>query len=143
MLGGAALGAIGAFQAGSSQEQAAQYNATNAREQAGIARQQSEVDAEAVARDSRNHLAEVRAAYGASGFTLDGSAFDVLAQEAKTGALKEAVVRYRGELTARGFDQQAALYDAQAKSAGSAKYIGALATFAGGAAKAYPQPTVR
>lgn len=136
-FGGATLGAVGAYQSASAQEQAAKYNAGVAREQAGLARTQAEIDAETVARDSRKHLGEVRAAYGASGFSLDGSAFDVLEQEARTGALKEALVRYRGELTARGLEQQATMQDAAAKSYGSSKWIGALSSFASGASRAY------
>ena len=135
-VGGAALGAFGAYQSGAAQEQAAKYSAQVAREQAGLARSLASADAAEQDRENTDHTATVRAAYGASGFTLDASALDVLESEARKGALKSAMVRYRGELTARGFEQQAALADATARNAGSAKYIGALSTFVSGASRA-------
>lgn len=144
MIGMSVLGSVmGAQQAqkqGDAAAAAAKFNADAARRNAGIARQQASDDAAAQRRDSTQKLGAMRAAYGASGVTLDGSPTDVLEASARNAELDNQMIKYKGELRAMGYEDSATLDDfsgATAQEAGNDKASGILlsgAVKAGGSA---------
>jgi hypothetical protein len=145
------MSVIGSFQKANQQSseynnaaQAAEYNAAQAQQNAVVARQQAGASAEQQRMAATKHLGTMRASYGASGVTMEGSATDVLAESAGLAELDRLNILYGGELKAAGYEQTAALDRNRAaglrQSASSAKSSGwgaAGAALIGGGLQAY------
>jgi hypothetical protein len=123
MATAAAISAVGAIRQGQAQSAAYRYQRDLARQNATIAQQQAASDVTDIRRAGAKALGGIRAAYGASGVTLEGTPMDVL--EASTAQVELDALRrsYAGELEAMGFKQQAAGYEMAAKTARQAGYI--------------------
>lgn len=106
---GALVQAKGAQAQARAQQQAAQYNASVADRNAVIAKDQAARDAEAQKRNSVRQLGGMRAAYGASGVTIEGSPLDVLEQSAAEAELDRLNITYKGDLKAMGYQEEATL----------------------------------
>lgn len=108
-----AVGAIGtavsAVAQGERDSQMSTYNAQLAQRNAGIARDQAAADADAQARHARRVIGGARAAYGASGITMEGSPLDVLEMSAANAELDNRSILYKGELRAMGYEDTAGL----------------------------------
>lgn len=135
-VAGAAVSAMGSMAQGKAQAQAARYNAQIAERNATIARQQANADAETQRRNSMRAIGAMRANYGASGVTLEGSPLDVLESSAAEAKLDEMNIRYKGELKAIGYTDEAALDRANAKTAKQQGLMGATAAITGGVGSA-------
>lgn len=122
---GTAVAAYGAIQQGRAAAEAANFNRENALRNARISREQAARDAEAQGRRSRKIIGAMRAGYGASGITLEGSPLDVLEESAATAELDRQNIIYRGELRAMGYTDTAALEGMRADSAMESAYYGA------------------
>lgn len=133
---GAAVSAMGSISQGKAQAQAAGYNAQIAERNATIARQQAGADAETQRRNSMRAIGAMRANYGASGVTLEGSPMDVLESSAAEAKLDEMNIRYKGELRAIGYKDEAALDRASAKTAKQQGLMGATSAIVGGVGSA-------
>ena len=99
------------------QAQASAYNAALAQQNAALTYQQA---AEAERRyrvQARKDLGEIRARYGASGVTLDGSAMDVLMESARNAELNALTIRHEGDVKALAFTNEAALHKFTAAAA--------------------------
>lgn len=122
---GAAVGAIGALSSAGSQAAAAEsatnaanYNATMARQNATSALQKANADEETQRRQSAKQLGAQRASLAENGISLtEGTGTDLTGEAATNAALDALNIRYGGQLRARGYTNEAALYTAQAQDA--------------------------
>jgi len=109
------------------QAQAADYNAKIAQRNAAVAREQASRDEEQQRRDARKQLGLMRASYGASGITPEGSPLDVLEASAAEAELDAQNIRYKGELRAMGYNDEATLdkYSASTSRSAAGSSLGA------------------
>lgn len=135
MVASSVMSAAGSIQQGNSAKAAAEYNARVAENNAITARQQAAAQEEQHRRLARRQLGQMRAAYGASGVTMEGSPLDILAQSAKDAELDALNIRYGGELKAQGLESEAVLERYRGKSAQRAGYMGAATGLLSGASK--------
>ena len=154
VIASSAVQAVGAIKQGQAQAasyksaaQAADYNATMARLNAGVAGEQANAAEEQQRRQFRSLQAKGVVAAAESGAGLDGSNYDVLAQNAVANELDALTIRYEGQMKARGLLAQSELdkLDAQAKrraakDAMTGAYLNAGASLLSGASKAYGMP---
>lgn len=150
-IAGTVISAFGAIQKGNREAegfnanaQASEYNAAMSEQQAGIARQQAAAQAVSQQAAGLKFLGKMRAGYGASGLTMEGSATDVLAESAANVELDRLNIMYGGEMQAYGHERTAALdrsqasyYRSEASRAKSAGYGNAVAALFQGGMQAY------
>ena len=134
-VAGTAMAVIGALNQGQQAKSAANYNATVATNNAVASRQQAAANAEAQARKARLQMGAMRAGYGASGITMEGSAMDVLEQSAATAELDRQNILYGGELKAGGYQSTAGLELMRGEHAETSSYFNAGSSLLSGAAK--------
>lgn len=79
----------------------------------------------------------MRAAYGASGVSLEGSPLDVLENSAAEAELDALTIRYKGKVGAMGSESEAATQRARASNAKTEGYYNAGTALLGGANKYY------
>lgn len=120
-VAGGVVGAAGASQAASAAATAGNYNAAVLEQQAAAAERNREVarrQAELEISDQRvKHRAlqgQIRAAYGTSGFAIDGRPLDVLANTAAEQELDIDKIYYKGDLQAAAETDKANSFRAQA-----------------------------
>lgn len=108
-VAGGVVGATGAIKQSEAQRDAALYNAARSERDAAVAVDQAYRDSETQQRQSRVFMGGVRAAYGASGVTSEGSPSDVLRMSAVNAELDRQAILYKGNLRAMGFIDEAQL----------------------------------
>jgi hypothetical protein len=133
---GTGISVIGALNQGQQAKNAAQFNAQQAQNNALASRQQAEANAAAQQRAARLKLGSMRAAYGASGITMEGSAMDVLEASAATAELDRQNILYGGELKSGGYQSTAGLELMRGENAETGSYFSAGSALLSGAAKA-------
>lgn len=136
-IAGTVMSVVGALKQGQAQSDAMNFNAQMAGQNAVVARQQAAADEARQRRENLLRAGNLRAGYGASGVTLDGSPLDVLEMAATTGELDAQNVRYKGSLRAIGYENSAALDTAGASNALTSSYYRAGSELLSGGAKAY------
>lgn len=99
------------------QAQASLYNAELGRQNAVLTRQKSAEEERRYRIQAASELGDIRARYGASGITLDGSAMDVLEESAANAELNALTVRHEGEIQALAYEQAATLDEFNAANA--------------------------
>jgi hypothetical protein len=125
---GGATSAMGSLLEGEAGKQAGEYNADVALQNAQITRDQTK---EAVRRQrimARRSFGDIRASYGASGVSMDGSALDVLMDSVASAEMDSMSTAYAGEMKARGFENEAAMEKFKGKVAKKAGYFGAVSS---------------
>lgn len=139
-----AMMAVGTLMSAASQAQqardakkAADFNASIAERNAGIARQQAAQDAMLQQRQARQQFGAATAAYGASGVTLEGSPLDVLEASAASAELDRQTILYKGELRAMGYTDDATISRVQGQSAYNYGMGQAASTLLKGAGQTY------
>lgn len=132
MLAGAGVQALGALRSGSKAKAAARYNARMLRRSAAIARDQAAAEAIQHSRAARKTIGAMRAAYGASGVTVDGSALDVLEESVRLAEIDNQTIKYKGELRAIGAESAAALEEREGRDAFQASRLSAVGTLMSG-----------
>lgn len=137
LIGGTLVSAMGAIQQGNAAAAAADYNARLAEQNATIATQQAAEKERQQRILARKQIGSARAAYGASGVTMEGSPLDVLEESAYNSELDALTLRYGGQIESMGLRNQAALERMQGKSAKTAGYMNAGSSLLLGGAKAY------
>lgn len=143
---GTAFSVIGALNQGRAASDAANYNAAVASRNAVVAQQQAAADAERQRRENVLRQGQIRAGYGASGVTLEGSPLDVLENSAAMGELDRQTILYKGRLRSMGSEETAALDVMQGENAITQSYLRAGSELFTGASKAKAggaQPTPR
>lgn len=130
---GAAVSAAGAIAAGQAEANAAEFNAEMAQQQAERERQIATRDAGDYRRRNSRLLATSRARRAGSGVTSQGS--PLLVDEATAGEIELGVqdILAGGAATAYGYQQQAALSRARARSARIGGFLNAGSTLLTGA----------
>jgi len=131
---GTAFSVIGALNQGQQASDAANYNAAVANNNAIAARQQAQAAAAAQERKARLQLGSMRAAYGASGVSLEGSPLDVIEASAAAAELDRQNILYSGELKAGGYQSTAGLELTRGENAVTGSYFSAGSSLLKGAA---------
>lgn len=134
---GAAVSAVGAMSQASSAADAATYNRQVASQNASIATQQGDADALQQRRVNELRMGSVRAGYGASGVSNEGSPLDVLSSSAAQAELDVQNIKYGASLKALGYSNTATLDQSRASAAQTNGLYGAAAAALTGGAKAY------
>lgn len=137
MVGGSMVNAAGAIYDGITAQNAANYNAQMDLQNATLARQQGAQEEARIRYVGAKTLGEGQAAVGASGVQRDGSALDVLQDNAAHAELDALSARHAGELKAIGFERDSALQTYQGKVARTGSYIRAASSILGRAGQAY------
>jgi hypothetical protein len=132
-IGTAALQGAGQYAMGIGQAAAYSANARFARQEAGVARQQSYLKAAAVDQLTGKVAGEQRAAFGRSGVAPN---LWVLSDTAHRGAMEREMQLYQGKLEATKAETQADIYHAEATSANLGGIISGTATVLESIAKA-------
>lgn len=136
-IAGTVMAVMGALQQGKAASNAAKHNAAVNDRNALIARQQAEEDVNRQRRDTRRRMGSIRARYGASGVTLEGSPLDVIEDSAAEAELDALTIQHQGELKAQGFDINASMDRTRAKVERQAGFMKAGTALLSGASKAY------
>ena len=113
----------GTLSEGQQAKEAGDYNADVARSNAAYALFESTANAAAQQRQSRQVIGEARAAYGASGVTVEGSPIDILEQSAKMAEIDRQNILYAGNLRSKGYSKTANLETSSGKNAQNAGYL--------------------
>ncbi len=137
LIGGAALSGISAISQGVAANQAAQFNAKIAERNARLARANAQAEASIVKTQTDRKAGAARAAYGASGVTLEGSPLEVVSQIVADGELDRLTTLYQGNLEAAGFQTTAQVERASGRAALRAGVVNGASSFLLGGAYAY------
>ena len=111
---------------------AANYNADINRKNADMAREKAAQDARQINVQGRKQLGEMRALYGSSGVTQEGSVYDVLQESARAVKADELNVKYKGELEYQSYQSQAQMDIFKGKAARTLSQIQGAASLANG-----------
>lgn len=122
MVADASVSIIG----GIMQNKALRANAKIAQENAGLVMDQAGREEGQVRRERDELIGSIIASAGASGVTMDGSPALIAIQAGQDEELRALNVRYRGQVAATGYRNQASALRLQAKQALIGGYLGAL-----------------
>lgn len=125
---GTAVSAFGVIYQAQSVRAAEKSAALIAQQNAQTAREKAALEQARHRRSVVRHMGAMRAAMGASGLTPEGTPTDVLLDSTFESELDNMLIRYGGELEARGFESDAALALGRARSANTAGYLNAAST---------------
>lgn len=131
------VSAFGQFESGQASEQAYEFNAKIAEQNAAQTRLASAQEERMSRIQARKEIGSMRAAYGASGVTMEGSPMEVLAESVAMAELDALNIRHAGEMRARGYQMEAASSRFSGASARTAARIGAVSSLMKGAEKLY------
>lgn len=143
----AAVGAYSAYSSAEAQSDASKYSAAVARNNAMVAQQQAEFDAQQIRDKNRRLVSAQRAAFAASGVDPNsGTPQDVMNDSSIQGEMEALAAIYTGRTSANAHTAQARLDDSRAGYAQSAGMVGvgsSLLTGASGVVGAYTNPNFR
>lgn len=127
MAVGAAVSAVGAIKQGRAASAAAKYNSQVAEQNAAASRQAAAVDEARQRQLNFRNLGQMRANAAATGISMDSFA-DVFQASAEQAELDAQLIKYDGEMRARGYSIDSDLETARGKSARSQAGLTAAAT---------------
>jgi hypothetical protein len=136
-VAGGMLNAAGAVNKGQAEQLSQYYQANIAEQNAVLTRQQSAEDERRARVMGRKMLGDARTAYASSGVQMEGSALDVLQESAANAELDALTIRYKGEVAARGYENEANFRRSAGNKAMDAGYLSAAGSLMAGAAGAY------
>lgn len=110
MVAGGAMNAAGNVMAANAKADADLYNAQRADENAKLTLEQTDQEVEREHYKNTQTLGSIRAAYGASGLVMDGSAQDYADSQAMIGLKNELAIKHKGILDAKAYSDQAQQY---------------------------------
>lgn len=143
----AGVGAVSAQQAARAQEDAANFNAAVAKNEATAHAQQAAFDAEQIRNKNRRLLGAQRAAYAASGVDPNQGSPLAVAEDTKIqGELEALTAIYTGKIGSSSASAQAKLEKMRGNNARTAGNIGVATSLLGGATQAtsiYTNPNFR
>lgn len=138
MAAATAVQVVSSIQQGKAAKAAGDYNATVARQNAQMEREQTALATAQADREGRLRLGAIRAAQGASGGAAgEGSVIDVLGDVAAQNELERQNIAYRGESKARGYEGTARLEKAMGRTAVTSSYLKAGKELLSGSAATY------
>lgn len=129
---GAMFGMADSQMQGDAQAQAAQYNAAIARQNAELARRQAKRDEQLQRIKADQETGALRASYGASGVSMEGSPTHALAASAMAAELDAQMIRYGGQVRAGRFEAEAALEEQRAATARAGGTLGSVSSLLSG-----------
>lgn len=125
--------AVGTLASASASRDAANYNASIAQQNATISQQQGATAQEKQDRAARKQIGLMVANYGASGVdSSQGSPMDMLQESVRNAKLDNLMIGYNYNLRARGFENEANLYEMRAANASTSGVLGAAGALAKG-----------
>jgi len=133
---GGVMGAAGSIYEGQAAYKAGVYNSGVLKLKAAQIRKQAEQEERQSLVNARKIVGDMRANYGASGITMEGSPLDVMEQSIRNANEDAMGIRYRGEMEARNAEFQGKLAEFQGRSARTASYFQAASSLIGGGTKA-------
>lgn len=133
---GTALSAASFLQQGAAAKASSRYNAALYERNAQIAQQNAQFQEDRQRRLATQRMGANRAAIGASGVTMDGSALDILESNAAQEELDALMIRWNGANAAGDLMGNAGLQRAQGANAQMGSYIGAGSALLLGGSKA-------
>ena len=138
MVASAGMSAVGSIASAKAKSQAADFNRSLSLQNAEITKQQTQADVISLRKKQYQELGAIRAAVGASGVTMEGSPLDVLESSVSEAELDIQRLKYSGELRARGYQNEASLYEMESKTAKTTGYFNAASSLLmGGSQAAY------
>lgn len=133
---------ISAISAGNNAKRQGDYNAAIAQRNAMLATSQAAADAALQQRDAARRIGSARAAYGASGITMEGSPLDVLTASAAQAELDKQNILAGGARKAIGYQETGALDKSRGAAAQQESYWKAGSSILMGTSDYYAkQPT--
>lgn len=108
-IGGSVIGAINASDEQRLKNEATNFNTAMSLQQATLALQESAEDERRLRVQGKQQLGEMRANYGASGITMEGSPLEIMQQSAANLELDALTIRHQGEVKAWAYRNQAKL----------------------------------
>lgn len=135
-LGGGVLSGIGAYQEGQFQKSVGKFNARQTVIDAQITEQNSQEAARRLRLAGRRLQGRQRAAIAKSGFRLEGTPLEVMAESAKNIEMDAINMRIQGQYQAAQLRTQAKFQKDLAKASGQAGLIGAIGSVLSGGAQA-------
>lgn len=136
-LAGSAVSVAGALSQANVAQATGEYNAAMAEENAVLARSQAAEQETRYRTAARKQLGAMRAAYGKSGVTMEGSPMDVLTESAYTAELDALTIREGGRAKAAAYESEAAISRLQGKTQQQGGYYSAAAELLSGSTQAY------
>ncbi len=137
MLAGTAVSTVSTIKQGEAAAHASEQEAALRDQAARDITSQSEEEARRQAILNKKQLGSMKAGYGASGVSLDGSALDILEESAAQGELDLIAIRTDGERRARMARGEADISRGRAGSQRQGAYMSGAGNFLSGAAGAY------
>lgn len=134
LVSASAIAATGAISQGQAEDDAAKFNAALLEQNSTAELQQTGQREEAQRRQARQVLGAQRAALAESGGGMGGSAADVMQQSSANAELDALMMRYEGDLRARGMRTEAVMERYAGKQAKIASYYKAGGSVLSGAA---------
>lgn len=113
----AGVSAYATYESGQAQKSAANYNKKVAENQAALATQQAQIDAETLEEKQKRQRATAAAMIGGSGVDTEGSPLLAMADSARQMQRDVYLTKYGGTVRAGGFEEQAGLYGMYSRSA--------------------------
>ena len=135
-LAGGGLSAFGSYQQGQFQEAVGNFNALQSIIDAKITEQNADEAARRLRLAGRKLQGSQKVAIAKSGFRLEGTPLEVMAESMKNIELDAINTRQEGMFRSAQLKTQAHFQRAQAKAAGRAGTIGAVSSLLGGGAGA-------
>lgn len=136
-IGSTVLDMYSSDQAADAEQAQAKRRAEVARQNAKIVRAQGAEDARRFRLQSRQRLGTGRAAVGASGVQMTGSALDVLEQNALNMELDALTIEYESDIRAWNLESAGEDFDLRARNIGKQHQYQAAATLMTGAYNTY------
>lgn len=127
-MAGGLLQAYGQIQQGEGQAKAYEFNANVADQNSNRALFQSAQEERQQRIQARQQIGQMRADYGASGVTMEGSPMDVLAESVANAEMDALNIRYGGQVKAANFRNEATMNRYAASQSRSAGYYGAASS---------------
>ncbi len=135
---GAVMGAVGSLQQGRAARAAGEYNHNLLKMQARMIRDKAKQDEQQLIIGARKQVGSMKAAYAASGVTMEGSPMDVFEESLRMANMDALTIRHQGEMNARMREYEAKMARFGGNQAQNASYFSAASQL-GSAAMSYNQ----
>lgn len=133
----ATAGAAGSISAARAQSRAAKHNAAVAERNAQLTRQQTGLKENELRRKAALQQGALRAAYGSSGVTMEGTPLDIFEQSIWNLEQDVQTLHQNADLTAQGHLSDSRFYRSQSRRARTGGYLNAASDILMGVSSAY------
>lgn len=120
----ALIGGASSFLSGQAIESGAKKSEALYKSAAQYSQLETALKGQAVRREVEQSIGGARAAFGAGGLAISGSAKSVIASSAQQGGLSEAIVRLQGDINTKSYMAMASDEAAKASAAGTSSWMG-------------------